>query len=58
MEKENIIFAEKKENEENIMEKEKLLQDGWKGGQTDLKGSKGGPRGPRNKRINIRKKLV
>lgn len=42
------------ENEENIT----LLRDLWTGGQTDIKGSIKGPRGPKNKRINIRKKLV
>ena len=39
-----------------VLEKETLLRDGWTGGQTDIKGSVKDPRGPKNKRINIRKK--
>ena len=37
-----------------VLEKETLLRDLWTGRQTDIKGSIKGPRGPKNKRINIR----
>ena len=38
----------------HVLEKETLLRDLWTGGETDIKGSIKGPRGPKNKRINIR----